>query len=46
MRVVLPGYEPEQGEATSKRAAEQAAAQAFLERLGRDMSETRAASSR
>ena len=34
MRVVLPGYEPEQGEATSKRAAEQAAAQAFLDRWG------------
>jgi ribonuclease III len=34
MRVVLPGYEPEQGEATSKRAAEQAAAQVFLERWG------------
>ena len=32
MRVVLPGYEPETGEASSKRAAEQAAAQAFLDR--------------
>ncbi len=32
MRVVLAGYEPETGEATSKRAAEQAAAQAFLDR--------------
>src|SRR5271165_6215414 len=32
MRVVLEGYDPEIGEATSKRAAEQAAAQAFLER--------------
>src|SRR5215472_15093339 len=32
MRVVLAGYEPEQGEASSKRAAEQAAAQAFLDR--------------
>jgi ribonuclease III len=32
MRVVLPGFEPEQGEATSKRAAEQAAARAFLDR--------------
>jgi len=32
MRVVLSGYEPETGEATSKRAAEQAAAQAFLDR--------------
>jgi ribonuclease-3 len=32
MRVVLQGYEPETGEATSKRAAEQAAAQAFLDR--------------
>ena len=32
MRVELPGYEPETGEATSKRAAEQAAAQAFLDR--------------
>ena len=31
MRVVLPGYEPETGEANSKRAAEQAAAQAFLD---------------
>ncbi len=34
MRVVLPGYEPETGEATSKRAAEQAAARAFLDRWG------------
>ena len=32
MRVVLHGYEPEIGEASSKRAAEQAAARAFLER--------------
>jgi ribonuclease-3 len=32
MRVVLQGYEPETGEATSKRAAEQAAAQVFLDR--------------
>jgi ribonuclease-3 len=32
MRVVLQGYEPETGEATSKRAAEQAAAQAFFDR--------------
>ncbi len=32
MRVDLPGYAPETGEATSKRAAEQAAAQAFLDR--------------
>ena len=32
MRVVLAGYEPEVGEASSKRAAEQAAAQAFLDR--------------
>ncbi len=32
MRVVIPGYDPEQGEASSKRAAEQAAAQAFLDR--------------
>ena len=34
MRVVLPGFEPETGEANSKRAAEQAAAQAFLDRWG------------
>jgi len=34
MQVVLDGYEPESGEATSKRAAEQAAAQAFLARRG------------
>ena len=34
MQVVLEGYEPESGEATSKRAAEQAAAQAFLTRRG------------
>ena len=34
MRVVLPGYESEVGEASSKRAAEQAAAQAFLDRWG------------
>jgi ribonuclease-3 len=32
MHVVLDGYEPETGEASSKRAAEQAAAQAFLTR--------------
>jgi ribonuclease III len=32
MRVVLHGFEPETGEASSKRAAEQAAAQAFLDR--------------
>jgi ribonuclease-3 len=32
MQVELAGYEPERGEASSKRAAEQAAAQAFLER--------------
>jgi ribonuclease III len=32
MRLVLPGFEPEIGEATSKRGAEQAAAQAFLDR--------------
>jgi len=32
MQVVLDGYEPLAGEATSKRAAEQAAAQAFLAR--------------
>ena len=32
MRVELAGYEPETGEASSKRAAEQAAAQAFLDR--------------
>ena len=32
MQVELTGFEPERGEASSKRAAEQAAAQAFLER--------------
>jgi dsRNA-specific ribonuclease len=32
MQVELEGFEPERGEASSKRAAEQAAAQAFLER--------------
>jgi ribonuclease III len=32
MQVELPGYAPERGEASSKRAAEQAAARAFLER--------------
>jgi len=32
MRVMLAGYEPETGEASSKRSAEQAAAQAFLDR--------------
>jgi len=32
VRIVLPGYEPETGEASSKQAAEQAAAQAFLHR--------------
>jgi len=34
MRVVVPGYDPETGEATSKRVAEQAAARAFLGRWG------------
>ena len=34
MRVVLEGFEPEVGAASSKRAAEQAAAQAFLDRWG------------
>jgi ribonuclease-3 len=32
MQVELDGYDPERGEANSKRAAEQAAAQAFLDR--------------
>ncbi len=32
MQVALDGYEPERGEASNKRAAEQAAAQAFLAR--------------
>ena len=32
MQVELEGFEPERGEASSKRAAEQAAAQAFLDR--------------
>ena len=32
MQVELEGFEPERGEASSKRAAEQAAAQAFLEK--------------
>jgi ribonuclease-3 len=32
MQVELDGYEPQRGEASNKRAAEQAAAQAFLER--------------
>lgn len=32
MQVVLEGFEPERGEASSKRAAEQAAARAFLDR--------------
>jgi ribonuclease III len=32
MQVALDGFEPERGEASSKRAAEQAAAKAFLER--------------
>jgi ribonuclease III len=32
MQVALDGYEPERGEASSKRAAEQAAARAFLDR--------------
>ena len=41
MQVVLDGYEPERGEASSKRAAEQAAAQAFLDALEHAMSETR-----
>ena len=35
MRLVLPGYEPEEGRANSKRAAEQAAARAFLDRWAR-----------
>jgi ribonuclease III len=34
MRLMLEGFEPELGAATSKRAAEQAAAQAFLDRRG------------
>jgi ribonuclease III len=34
MRVALEGFEPEVGAASSKRAAEQAAAQAFLDRWG------------
>ena len=34
MRVALDGFEPEVGAASSKRAAEQAAAQAFLDRWG------------
>ena len=34
MRVVIEGFEPELGAAASKRAAEQAAAQAFLDRRG------------
>jgi ribonuclease-3 len=34
MRLVLEGFEPEVGAASSKRAAEQAAAQAFLDRWG------------
>jgi ribonuclease-3 len=34
MRVALAGYEPEQGAASSKRVAEQAAARAFLDRWG------------
>ena len=34
MRLVLEGFEPELGAASSKRAAEQAAAQAFLDRRG------------
>ena len=34
MRVTLDGFEPEVGAASSKRAAEQAAAQAFLDRWG------------
>ncbi len=32
MQVSLEGYEPQQGSASSKRAAEQAAAQAFMAR--------------
>ena len=40
MRLVLEGFEPELGAASSKRAAEQAAAQAFLDRRG-GMSATR-----
>jgi ribonuclease III len=34
MRLTLEGFEPELGAAASKRAAEQAAAQAFLDRRG------------
>ena len=34
MRVTLDGFEPEVGAASSKRAAEQSAAQAFLDRWG------------
>jgi dsRNA-specific ribonuclease len=34
MRLALEGFEPELGAASSKRAAEQAAAQAFLDRRG------------
>ncbi len=34
VRVMVPGYDPETGEANSKRAAEQAAARAFLDRWG------------
>ena len=34
MRVALDGFEPEVGAASSKRTAEQAAAQAFLDRWG------------
>ncbi len=37
MQVELDGYAPERGEATSKRAAEQAAAKAFLERWAHTM---------
>jgi ribonuclease III len=36
IQVSLEGFEPSQGSASSKRAAEQAAAQAFLGALGRD----------
>ena len=36
MQVSLEGYEPSQGSAPSKRAAEQAAAQAFMARRGAD----------
>ena len=41
MRLTVEGFEPELGAASSKRAAEQAAAQAFLDRWGAHVSETR-----